>query len=93
MDPFITVSHKNFNDKTETIQSGGSNVEWKHLPWNFKVSTTDEITIVGKDKDMITADDVIGTCVTKIEKLIFNPEVVLEHEGKFAGLITFKVEF
>ena len=93
MDPYIKVNHKNFNGKTETIKSGGSNVDWKHTPWKFKVSTTDEITIIGKDKDKFTSNDVIGACVTKIEKLIFNPEVVLDHDGKFAGVITFKVDF
>ena len=43
------------------------------------------------DKDWGTSDDIIGTCYSKVEDIIQNGEVILEHNGKAAGIITIKL--
>ena len=70
MDPYVIVKHKSFTERTETIHSGGNNVNWNHKPWKLKVSTTDEISIIGYDKDTFSSDDIIGKCDTTVERLI-----------------------
>ena len=70
MDPYIIVKYKSFTERTETIHSGGNNVNWNHKAWKLKVNTSEEISIIGYDKDKMTSDDEIGRCDTTVERLI-----------------------